>query len=672
MNMRYLFTFLISFFYLAASQAQLVMSPELLWSLGRVNGAFLYNDGNNLCYTVSTYDVSTGARRSFVYSLPLQAMKPALLSSKDKAASGPLLYKGNQVLFTTDGEWSSSAGGGTLPDLRDMENIVFGKSYNIVAFSKRVKVDTTISDLYPEYKNTTAKMYDDIMVRHWDQWEDGSYNHIFVGKIGIDGTVSSTDIMPGEKYHSPTMPFGGPEDIAWSPDEKTLAYVAVKKSGKEYAQSTNSDIYFYNVGTGRTTNFTEGMMGYDKNPSFTDDGKMIAWTSMATDGYESDKNDIYIADFQTGKKYNLTKNWDGTVSGFVWSRDFKTIYFTAAVGGAERIMELQIQNTNGNYTGTVRQITNDNVNYTLIGQAAGGALIANRTDFNHANEVYSVNVLTGKATALTHVNDPIYQGLSLGRVEKKMIETTDGKEMLIWVLYPPDFDPNKKYPTLLYCQGGPQSGLTQFFSYRWNLALMAANGYIVIAPNRRGMPGYGVAWNKEISGDWGGQSIRDYLSAVDAMKKEPYVDASRIGAVGASYGGYSVYMLAGVHENRFKTFIAHCGVFDMDAWYASTEELWFANYDLKGPYWEDPQPKAYTTFNPIKYINKWNTPILIFEGEKDYRIPYTQGLEAFQSARLKGIKSRFISFPDEGHWVTKPENSLVWHNEFFRWLRETL
>ncbi len=670
--MRYLFTFLISFFYLAASQAQLVMSPELLWSLGRVNGAFLYNDGNNLCYTVSTYDVSTGARRSFVYSLPLQAMKPALLSSKDKAASGPLLYKGNQVLFTTDGEWSSSAGGGTLPDLRDMENIVFGKSYNIVAFSKRVKVDTTISDLYPEYKNTTAKMYDDIMVRHWDQWEDGSYNHIFVGKIGIDGTVSSTDIMPGEKYHSPTMPFGGPEDIAWSPDEKTLAYVAVKKSGKEYAQSTNSDIYFYNVGTGRTTNFTEGMMGYDKNPSFTDDGKMIAWTSMATDGYESDKNDIYIADFQTGKKYNLTKNWDGTVSGFVWSRDFKTIYFTAAVGGAERIMELQIQNTNGNYTGTVRQITNDNVNYTLIGQAAGGALIANRTDFNHANEVYSVNVLTGKATALTHVNDPIYQGLSLGRVEKKMIETTDGKEMLIWVLYPPDFDPNKKYPTLLYCQGGPQSGLTQFFSYRWNLALMAANGYIVIAPNRRGMPGYGVAWNKEISGDWGGQSIRDYLSAVDAMKKEPYVDASRIGAVGASYGGYSVYMLAGVHENRFKTFIAHCGVFDMDAWYASTEELWFANYDLKGPYWEDPQPKAYTTFNPIKYINKWNTPILIFEGEKDYRIPYTQGLEAFQSARLKGIKSRFISFPDEGHWVTKPENSLVWHNEFFRWLRETL
>lgn len=670
--MRYLFTVIIVFFYLSSSQAQLMMSPELLWSLGKVKGQFLYNEGNNLCYTVSTYEVSSGKKRSFVYSLPLQAMRPALLSDKDKAAGGPLLYKGNQVLFTYGDDWAGSEGGGTLPDLKGMENIVFGKSFNTIAFSKKVKVDTTIRDIYPEYRNTSAKMYDDIMVRHWDQWEDGSYNHIFVGKIALDGTVQSTDIMPGEKYHSPTMPFGGTEDIAWSPDEKILAYVAVKQSGKNYAQSTNSDIYFYDVETGKTTNFTQGMMGYDRNPSFSSDGRFIAWTSMATDGYESDKNDIYLADLKSGKKYNLTQPWDGTVSGFIWSRDLKTIYFTAAVAGAERIMELQINALNGNYTGTVRQITNDDVNYTLIGQAAGGALIANRTDFNHANEVYSVNTLTGKGTALTHINDPVYQELSLGRIEKKMIQTTDGQEMLTWVLYPPDFDPNKKYPALLYCQGGPQSGLTQFFSYRWNLALMAANGYIVIAPNRRGMPGYGVKWNKEISGDWGGQAIRDYLSAVDVMKKEPYVDSARIGAVGASYGGYSVYMLAGVHQNRFKTFIAHCGVFDMDSWYASTEELWFANYDLKGPYWNDPTPKAYTTFNPMKYINKWNTPILIFEGEKDYRIPYTQGLEAFQSARLKGLKSRFISFPDEGHWVLKPENSLVWHNEFFRWLRETL
>ena len=598
-------------------------------------------------------------------------MKPVLLNRNNISAADPTLFEGNNIIYQSEGRWQVTEG--NVPaELKDAENILFSPGSRHIVWSQKVKVDTTIADLYPEYGQSTAKVYDDLMVRHWNAWADGTYNHLFVGVRNPDGSIHQRDLMQGERYHAPTVPFGGREDLAWSPDEKTLAYVSVKQAGKAYAVSTNSDIYFYDVASGKTNNFTEGMKGYDKNPAFSPDGKFFAWTSMATDGYESDKNNIYIADLQSGRKYNLTSGWDGTVESFAWSTNGEKLYFSAPIKGAIRLMELTFANGEKGYTGKVRQITNDDVDYHLIGQAADGRLIANRTDFNHANEVYAVQPADGKAVQLTHVNDGIYQAIDPSRVEKRMIKTSDGKNMLTWVLYPPDFDPAKKYPALLYCQGGPQSALTQFYSYRWNLALMAASGYIVIAPNRRGMPGYGEAWNKAISGDWGGQPIRDYLAAADALKKEPYVDAARMGAVGASYGGYSVYMLAGMHNKRFKTFISHCGVYDTESMYGTTEETWFVNYDLKSPYWIQPQAKAYTQYNPKKMVAKWDTPILIFEGEKDFRIPYVQGLEAFQVARLRGLKARYVTFPDEGHWVTKPHNSLVWQNEFFRWLKETL
>lgn len=652
-------------------QSQTILSPELLWSMGRVNGQFLLNDGNNLCYSVTSYQLETGKGTTYIYNLPLNTLKPVLLNKNKISATDPTLFEGNNIMFQGESGWQATEG--TVPAaLKNAENITFSPGNKFISWSEKVKVDTTIADLYPEYNLSTARVYDDIMVRHWNTWNDGTYNHVFVGERFPDGSIRSKDIMPGEKFHAPTMPFGGKEDMAWSPDDKTLAYVCVKKAGKAYALSTNSDIYFYDLSSGKTTNFTAEMHGYDKSPAFSPKGNLFAWTSMATDGYEADKNNLYLADLQSGKKYNLTASWDGTVDEFVWSTTSDKIFFSAPVKGAIRLMELSIIKDATGYSAKLRQITAEDVDYHIIGQAADGKLIANRTDFNHANEVYAVDPSSGKGIQITHINDGIYQSMDPSRVEKRMIKTTDNKDMLTWIIYPPDFDPKKKYPSILYCQGGPQSALSQFYSFRWNMALMAANGYIVIAPNRRGMPGYGEAWNKAISGDWGGQSIRDYLSAADAMKKESFIDSKRMAAVGASYGGYSVYMLAGLHNHRFKTFISHCGVYDTESMYGTTEEMWFVNYDLKAPYWQQPQAKAYTLFNPKKSVAKWDTPILIFEGEKDYRIPYTQGLEAFQVARLRGIKARYVTFPDEGHWVTKAQNSLVWHHEFFRWLQETL
>lgn len=651
--------------------AQSVMTPELLWSLGRVSGAFLYDNNRSICYNVTTFDLKTGKRANFISSMSIDG-KNIQSVSMGQPGDNPILMPDGKILYFAGGEMKSA---GSIPGgLKDADNLTFNTKTGNAAWSQSIKVDKTAADMYPEYATTSARIYDDLMYRHWTEWADGTYNHIFVGKKQADGSYKGVDIMPGEPYDAPTRPFGSSDDMAWHPDGNLLAYVSVKKTGKYYALSTNSDIYFYDLTTGKTTNFTMGMMGYDKSPAFSPDGTWLAWTSMPRDGYEADKNSIWVANLATGKKYDLFQSYDGNVNGFVWAPTNDRLYFSAPSNGLTSLFELKLNmDKTGAIKQTIRQITTDEHDYSsILGVGADGRIIAQRTDFNHAVEIYSVDPATGNALQLTHVNDDLYKTISLSKVEKKIIKTTDKQDMVSWVIYPPNFDPNKKYPTLLYCQGGPQSALSQFYSFRWNMQLMAANGYIVIAPNRRGMPGYGQEWNEAISGDWGGQPIRDYLSAADAMAAEPYVDKKRMGAVGASYGGYSVYMLAGKHEKRFKTFIAHCGLFDMDSWYGSTEELWFANFDLKGAYWEKPQPKSYTDFNPIKFVDRWDTPILIFEGEKDFRVPYTQGLEAYQAAQLRGIKSRLVIYPDEGHWVTKPFNSLVWHHEFFRWLKETL
>jgi dipeptidyl aminopeptidase/acylaminoacyl peptidase len=447
--------------------------------------------------------------------------------------------------------------------------------------------------------------------------------------------------------------------------------VTKQLSGTKYALSTNTDILKYDLASGTTTNLSKGMMGYDINPDFSSQG-ILAWLSMKREGYEADKQDIVVK--SPGGIVNLTRSWDGTIEGFKWSNDGKKIYFYAPIDGTLQLFEV-------NYPGltkiapVVRQVTKGDFDVSGIVGQVGNTMVVTRTDMNHAAELFKVDLSTGSMQQLTHVNDEMYRSIATSTVERRYVTTTDNKKMLVWLIYPPGFDPSKKYPALLYCQGGPQSPLTQSYSFRWNFQLMAAGGYIIVAPNRRGMYGHGQEWNEQISKDWGGQAMKDYLSAIDDVSKENYVDRTRLGCVGASYGGYSVYYLAGIHNNRFKTFIAHDGVFDLRSMSGTTEELWFSNWENGGYYWEKNNKTAQKTFqqfNPINYVNKWNTPILVIQGGRDYRVPIEQGLQAFQVAQLRGIKSKLLYFPDENHWVLKPQNGLVWQREFYKWLKETL
>jgi dipeptidyl aminopeptidase/acylaminoacyl peptidase len=560
-----------------------------------------------------------------------------------------------------------------LPDTaRLVKNKLISPDGNYMISAKEVKIQKVFGpDYYPDLPKANVQVYDQLGYRHWDEWEDGAYSHIFIHRMQNGQPGEGKDIMAGQLFDSPQKPFGGDEDFVWSPDSKSIVYVTKAKSGTAYALSTNTDIFSYDITTGLTSNLSHGMMGYDVSPEFSSKGT-LAWLSMKREGYEADKNDIVVME---GKNIvNLTQRWDGTVSAFKWSSDGSRIYFEAPVGGTLQLFEV-IYNPGARTSPVIRQITNGIFDVNgLVGQA-GNLFVVSRSDMNHASELYTVDLKTGDMKQLTHVNDSTYSKLALSKVEKRMVKTTDGKMMTVWVIYPPNFDRTKKYPTLLYCQGGPQSPLTQFYSFRWNFQLMAANGYIIVAPNRRGMAGHGVKWNEDISKDWGGQVMKDYLSAIDDVSNESFVDRSRLGCVGASYGGYSAFYLAGIHNNRFKTFIAHDGVFDLRSMTGTTEELWFTNWDFGGYYWEKENKtaqKTFTQFNPSEHVDKWNTPILIVQGGRDYRVPIEQGLQAFQAAQLRGIKSRLLYFPDENHWVLKPQNALVWQREFFRWLKETL
>lgn len=613
------------------------MSPELLWKLGRMNPVGISADEKIVYYKVTKYEVLESKKKSTLYALNLTDGKATEVEKapiKDKNIS---------------------------PD---------GISLLYSAEVKIKKVNG--SDHYPELNNSNAYIYDNLHHRHWDSWEDGSYGHLFIGSANSasdDSKNAVIDIMKDEPYDCPQKPFGGDEDYIWSPDSKSIIYVCKKKFGTAYATSTNTDLYQYNLESKKTINLTEGMLGYDTHPVFGSDGT-LSWLSMKNDGYEADKNDIII--LRNGRKINLTEHWDGSVEDYKWDKSAKKIYFTAAIKGTKQLFELTISEKEKS---NIRQLTNGDFDVNAIIGQASNTLIVLRNDFNHASEIYSVDLTNGSMKQLSHVNDDIYNNITLCKSERRIVKTTDNKEMLSWVVYPPDFDPNKKYPTLLYCQGGPQSPLTQFYSYRWNLQLMASQGYIVVAPNRRGMYGHGVKWNEDISKDWGGQCMNDYLSAIDDISKEKYIDKTRIGCIGASFGGYSAFYLAGKHEGRFKTFIAHCGIFNLHSMYGTTEEIFFTDWDMGGAYWEKDNKaaqKTYKDFNPINFVDKWDTPILIFHGGKDYRVPYSQGMEAFQAAQLRGIKSRFIYMPEENHWVQNPQTALLWHREFFRWLSETL
>lgn len=527
------------------------------------------------------------------------------------------------------------------------------------------------SDYYPNMTKSNVQIYNELNYRHWDTWEDGKYAHIIVENLSNGERL---DIMANEPFDCPQKPFGGAEDYTWSPDGKSLIYVTKKLYGTDYAVSTNTDLFQYFIDTKQTINLTASNKGYDTHPSFSSKGT-LAWLSMARDGYESDKNDIVV--YLDGQNINLTKDWDGTVNEFTWSLDGSKIYFVAPVLGTVQLFELALPTVKKGKPqyAMPKQITNGQFDIRgIIGERKGELIVA-RGDMNHASELYSVGLKNGEMQQLTHENDSFYNSIQLSKVEKRITKTVDGKDLLSWVVYPPNFDPTKKYPTLLYCQGGPQGALSQFYSFRWNLALMAAQGYIVIAPNRRGMPGYGVEWNEQISKDYGGLNMQDYLASIDDLSKEAYVDKERIGCVGASYGGYSVFYLAAIHEGRFKSFIAHDGIFNWKSMYGTTEELFFVNWDLGGAYWDKQNEiaqKSHNAFNPSEMVEKWNTPIMIIQGGKDYRVPIGQGLEAFQAAQLQGIKSRLLYFPEENHWVTDYQNSFIWHSEFYKWLAETL
>ena len=620
--------------------AQNVMSPELLWKLGRVTASGISKDGKNVVYSVSIPSIEENKSSSKFYTVPII--------------------------------------GGNATEVTDTKTLLLDKNispdgkYNI--YSQEVKIDKVHGkDYYPELEKSNVQIYNGLDYRHWDTWNEGKFNHVFYSGVAANNVrlAAPIDIMDGENFDSPQKPFGGDEDYIWSPDSKSILYVSKKAAGTKYAVSTNTNIYEYNLETKKTSNRTEANLGYDTNPVFSPQGS-LTYLQMKRDGYEADKNDI-IVDFK-GLKMNLTANWDNSVASFSWSKDGKKVYFLAATDGTQQLFEV-------NFPGltkiaiTVTQLTFGDFDVHDIVDITADNAIVTRTDMNHALEIYSYNLKKKTWLQLTKVNNDTYAKLALPNYERRYVTTTDGKKMLVWVILPPNFDATKKYPTLLYCQGGPQSPLTQSYSFRWNFSLMASQGYIVVAPNRRGMYGHGQAWNEQISGDWGGQVMQDYLSAIDDVSKEKYVDKSRLGCVGASYGGYSVFYLAGIHNNRFKTFIAHDGVFNTQSMFGTTEEVFFNNWDFGGAYWEKDNKIAqqtYTKFNPINYVEKWNTPILIIQGGNDFRVPIGQGQEAFQAAQLRGINSRFLYFPEENHWVLKPQNAQVWQKEFYKWLKETL
>ncbi len=647
--------------------AQQVMTPEILWTLKKVGVQAVSPDQASLIYKVGQVDLKTEKTKSENYFLNVLNNQSAKIDLGKKSLiqwdkNGIYAQEGDKIYLSKDAgkTWTE------FYTIGEVFNIVISPDGKRIAFSKQVLVEKLMGkDKYADTPKTTAQVYTDLNHRHWDYFNEGKYNHVFVVNTS-DKVEAAKDLLEGKTWDSPQRPFGGAEDFIWSPDSSQLLYVTKPKSGKEYATSTNTDIFAYDMASGVTKNLTEPNKGYDINPKFSPDGKSLIWQSMARDGYEADKNDVKIMDWKTGKTTNLTAGWDDSVSGDVlWGADSKTIYFTAAHRGTKQLFSLDSKSAK------VQQITKGDFDVNEIFTDNKTSLLVGRTDVNHATELFSVNLKNGEMKQVTEANKDTYAKLAQGKSELKMVKTSDGKEMGVWFHYPPNFDPNKKYPTLVYCQGGPQSALTQYFSVRWNFALMTANDYIVVAPNRRGMPGWGTKWNEDISKDWGGQPMRDYLAATDYAKTLPYVDGDRVAAVGASYGGYSVFMLAGIHENRFKTFIAHDGLFDMKSWYLTTEELWFANWDIGSP-WDKPQPKAYTEFNPSNFVEKWNKPIMIVQGGIDFRVPYEQGQEAFQAAKLRGLKSKLVYFPNENHWVLHPQNGLVWQREFFDWLKETL
>ncbi len=655
-----------------------ILSPEVLWKFGRVSGAEVSPCGKMVVYGISRYSVPDNKGVTNLFIVDVEGGEPRQLT--DNAGSEFDAHwrpDGKRIGFisTRGGSaqmWEMNPDGTDMVQVTNIEDGIntfkYAPSGDRILYTKDVKfVKVTGAEIHPDMPKSTMKVYDNLMARHWDHWEDGAYSHIFVADYNNGKVGAGKDIMEGEIFEAPLSPYFDAGDITFSPCGKMIVYACKKQYGRDFAVSTNSDLFLYNIETGETKNLTEENVGYDKYPAFSPDGKMLAWQSMETPGYESDKHRLFVMDLATGTKQYLTKNFDQNADQITWSADGKFIYFISGTKGTEQLYKMDPQ------TLEIAQITTGKHNYSWFG-FGNGALVAQKMSMSMAAELVRVDEATGVDTQLTFTNKNIYENIKMGEVQERWVKTTDGKDMLVWVILPPNFDATKKYPALLYCQGGPQSTVGQFFSYRWNFQIMAAHGYVVVAPNRRGVPSFGQEWNAQISGDYSGQNIKDYLSAIDDVAKESWVDADRLGAVGASYGGYSVYYLAGMHNKRFKAFIAHNGMYNFESFYAATEETFFPNHDFGGSYWDKENKVAQRTFanSPHKLVQNWDTPIMVIVGENDFRIPYTEGLQAFNAAQLRGVPSKLLMFHNENHFVTKPQNAIIWQREFFGWLDQWL
>ncbi len=636
-----------------------VMTPEIMWKFGRLGSFALSPDGLWVLYTVTNIDLKTEARETNIFKISSSGGEPVRLTAA--GGSSPAWFdNGNKIAYVKGGNLITMNADGSekqeVSGLSDFEIFSISPAGDRIWFTRRVKLDQTANEKH-DLPNARVRIINDLMYRHWNYWSDYSYSHIFVASFDGISVSGGKDIMEGQRFESPLAPFFDDSEISWSPDGKYIAYTSKRLTGKEYSKSTNSDIYLYEVATGKEVNITSGNTGYDRCPVFSPDGSKIAYQSMARDGYESDLDRLFIYDINRGSRSRLSGVWDFNVENINWA-DNENIYFSSPYLGTTQIFTVNIS------AGRVAKVT-EGVHDLNPLKLKSGVLITGLVSMSMAPEIARVDMASGKVDQITFINREIYESIKMGRLEERYIRTRDYMDLQMWVIYPPDFDPSKRYPALLYCKGGPQGPLGQSWSYRWNYQMMAAKGYIVIAPNRRGNSGFGSEWREQISGDYGGANMRDYLDATDAMAKEPFVDAERLGAVGASYGGFSVFYLAGIHGGRFKAFISHCGMFNFTSWYGSTEELWFPDKDIEGPYWN--MPRSYN-FSPHLMVNSWDTPILIITGANDFRIPYTQSLEAFQAAQLHQIPSKLLFFEDETHFVLKPHNSVIWQREFFEWL----
>lgn len=650
------------------------MTSEALWAMGRIGGMNVSPDGKRVVYTVAYYSVPENKSNREVFVMNADGSDNKQITKTGFAENEAVWIKGGTKIAFLCNESGSSQLWEMNPDGtdrkrlsdydKDIEGFAFSPDEKKVLFISQVKTVNSTADKYPDLDKATGVIITDLMYKHWDEWVT-TVPHPFVADFDGESISNPVDVMEGELFESPMKPFGGIEQLAWNTTSDKIAYTSRKKTGKEYAISTNSDIYVYDLNTKQTTNITEENKGYDTNPTYSPDGKSIAWLSMERDGYEADQNRLMVMNLETGEKTFVSKDFDSNVDSYCWSADCERIYFTGVWHGESQVYQIDLANGN-----KITPLTEGMYDYASVA-LLGDKLIAQRHSMSMGDEIYSID-LTGDhtVTQLTFENKHIYDQLTMGKVEERWMKTTDGKQMLTWVIYPPQFDPNKKYPTLLFCEGGPQSPVSQFWSYRWNFQIMAANDYIIVAPNRRGLPGFGLEWNEAVSGDYGGQCMKDYFTAIDEVAKEPYVNKDRLGCVGASFGGFSVYWLAGHHDKRFKAFIAHDGIFNMEMQYLETEEMWFANWDMGGAYWEKQNATAQRTFanSPHKFVDKWDTPILCIHGEKDYRILANQGMAAFNAAVLRGVPAELLIYPDENHWVLKPQNGVLWQRTFFEWL----